>query len=67
MKSKNIAPGQVKGSDLGADSVDGSKVVDESLTRADIEESSLRGVEGPQGPEGAQGQFTVLRASVTPR
>ena len=39
--SKSIRDGQVKAPDLAADSVDSTKVVDNSLTGADIEESSL--------------------------
>ena len=39
--SGDIKAGQVKLSDLGADSVDGSKVADNSLKGADVDESSL--------------------------
>jgi hypothetical protein len=61
VKSKQIKDGQVKLADLAQDSVDGSKVVDDSLTGADIRESTLQGVggaagaTGPQGPVGATG------------
>lgn len=51
IKSKHIAPGQVREADLGAaavtdeklaaNSVDGSKVADDSLKGADVDESSL--------------------------
>ena len=58
VKSTSIRDGTVKLHDLAADSVDSSKVVDDSLTGADIQESSLEGIQGPQGesgPEGATG------------
>ena len=58
IKSKHIAPGQVKEADLGdgavsgdklaPNSVDGSKVIDDSLKGADVDESSL---DLPPAPE----------------
>ena len=50
VKSKHIAPGQVKAADLAANSVDGSKVVDDSLKGADVDESSLDLPEPPTVP-----------------
>ena len=43
--SKSIKNGGVHMVDLGANSVDGSKVVDESLTGADVANNSLNGVD----------------------
>jgi hypothetical protein len=54
--SGDIRKGNVKLSDLATNSVDSSKVVDDALTGADIQESSLEGIEGPQGEQGAQGE-----------
>jgi hypothetical protein len=54
--SKSIKNAQVKAKDLSLNAVDSSKVVDDSLTGADIQESTLRGLdEGPAeltGPAG---------------
>lgn len=57
VKSKSIKNGQVKLADLGADSVDSSKVVDNSLGGADIDESQLTlpaapATSPPSGPAG---------------
>jgi hypothetical protein len=53
--SKSIKNGNVKLADLGANSVDSSKVIDDSLTGADIAESTLQGIQGPEGATGAAG------------
>ena len=53
--SGDIKKGNVKLADIGANAVDSSKVVDNSLTGADIQESSLQGVQGPQGDAGERG------------
>jgi hypothetical protein len=53
--SKSIKDGQVKNTDLAADAVDSSKVVDNSLTGADIQESSLQGLDGSAAPTGPAG------------
>jgi hypothetical protein len=51
--SKQIKAGGVKLSDLAANSVDSTKVVDNSLTGGDINESTLSGLSGtPSGPAG---------------
>jgi hypothetical protein len=55
VKSKHIKDGQVQNADLGAGAVDSSKVADNSLTGADIDESSLTGVVGLPGPKGDTG------------
>jgi len=44
VKSKHIVNGHVKVQDLAADSVRGPKVLDDSLTGADVNESTLQGV-----------------------
>ena len=54
--SKSIKNSGVKLKDLGPNSVDGSKVVDDSLTGADILESTLNGIQGPPGERGPQGE-----------
>lgn len=60
VKSKHIAKGEVKRSDLGGNSVTSSNVADGSLLGADFAAGQLpvgapgeRGVEGPQGPAGS--------------
>jgi hypothetical protein len=55
VKSKHIKDGQVQNVDLGADAVDSAKVANNSLTGADIDESSLTGVVGVPGPKGDTG------------
>ena len=55
VKSKQIKDGQVKLTDLAADSVDGSKVVNGSLSGADFGGTLPAGATGPQGPQGAAG------------
>ena len=58
VNSGDIKNAQVKGKDLAADAVDSSKVADNSLTGADIDESSLSinagggGGGAPSGPAG---------------
>ena len=57
VKSKNIAPGQVKNSDLGDSAVTSPKVADGSLESKDFAAGQLpSGEQGPQGPQGQQGQ-----------
>ena len=58
VKSKQIKDGQVKLNDLAADSVNGDKVVANSLTGADIDEGTLSGAVGPVGPQGPPGPST---------
>ena len=55
VKSKQIKDGQVKLSDLAADSVDGSKVEDGSLSNADFGGALPTGPQGAPGPAGATG------------
>ena len=55
VKSKQIKDGQVRLNDLAPDSVDGSKVVADSLTGADIQEGTLQGLDGPATPQGPAG------------
>ena len=54
--SKSIKNRQVRLADLGADSVDGSKVIRDSLTGEDVKESTLSGIQGATGPPGLQGE-----------
>jgi hypothetical protein len=54
--STSIKNSGVKLKDLAPGSVDSSKVVDDSLTGADFNESTLNGIRGPQGEPGPQGQ-----------
>jgi hypothetical protein len=53
--SGDIKAGQVKNSDLATDSVTSPKVLDDSLTGTDIDESTLNGLQGTQGPVGPAG------------
>jgi hypothetical protein len=53
VKSKHIAPGQVKNSDLKSNSVNSPKVADGSLVEDDFAAGELPA--GPRGPEGEQG------------
>lgn len=53
--SKAIKDGQVSRSDLAADSVDSSKVLDGSLTTADLGGTLPAGAQGPVGPPGPAG------------
>ncbi len=63
VKSRQIKAGAVRQSDLAANSVIGEKVVDDSLTGSDVDESSLKlpavqgtaGAQGATGPHGATG------------
>lgn len=54
--STSIKNSAVKLKDLAPNSVEGSKVVDDSLTGADILESTLNGIQGPPGERGPQGE-----------
>ena len=58
VKSKHIAPGQVKRADLGRNAVTSAKVADGSLRRADFAAAQL-----PQGPPGedATSLFAYIR------
>jgi hypothetical protein len=53
--SGDIKPGNVRASDLGASSVSGPKVADDSLTGNDVDEATLEGIRGPVGATGPQG------------
>ncbi len=53
--SGDIRPASVKASDLAKNSVNSPKVAKDSLTGADIDESTLSAVSGPAGPTGALG------------
>ncbi len=53
--SKSIKNAQVKTKDLAPNSVKSSKVIDDSLTGADIQESTLQGLDSPAVPTGAAG------------
>ena len=53
--TKSIKDGNVKLADLGRNSVDSSKVVNDSLTGADVNEATLDGIQGEPGPPGAPG------------
>jgi hypothetical protein len=53
--SKSIKNAQVRAKDLAPNAVDSSKVIDGSLTGADIQESTLEGLGGPDEPTGPAG------------
>jgi hypothetical protein len=56
VRSRHIAPGQVKTSDLGAGAVNSEKVKDGSLTNADFGQGQVpQGAHGAQGPQGDPG------------
>ena len=64
--STSIKNSGVKLKDLAPNSVDGSKVVDDSLTGADILESTLNGIQGPPGERGPQGEQGVQGPAGSP-
>jgi hypothetical protein len=70
IKTRHIATGQVKAADLGAGAVTGAKVVDNSLTRADLNEAALGVGVGlvtgrTPGPDGESTRYVAPSGTTT--